>query len=325
MATETSGPGTTVANPNAHAAQFLPHYAARGKVAVITGASRGVGLETAKQLGSQGAEIVMVVRDQTRGELARSQVAEVATGKPPALLIADLSVQADIRRVAEEVADRYDHVDVLLNNAGNAFNRREQSADGRELTWAINHLAPFLLTELLLPLIARAPEGRVVNVTTEVYSRKLDLDNLEGKRKYSWMGAYRISKLGVVLFTTELARRLSGTGVTVIAVSPGPTKTNFGGGGPSGAMGLVTGVLKHTPLLKRPDQAAEGVAWAATAPQLVGNSGALYMRGKQLSLKGVARDESLAARVWNISEHQTGVDSARSAVAAVAAAGGSRA
>jgi NAD(P)-dependent dehydrogenase (short-subunit alcohol dehydrogenase family) len=311
----------TVANPNADAAQLLPQYAVRGKVAVITGASSGVGLETAKQLARQGAEIVMIVRDQTRGEHARSQVAEVATGKPPAMLIADLSVQADIRRVVEEVADRYDHVDVLLNNAGNAFNRREQSADGRELTWAINHLAPFLLTELLLPLLARAPEGRIVNVTTEVYSRTLDLGNLEGEHKYSWMGAYRISKLGVVLFTTELARRIAGSGVTVVAVSPGPTKTNFGGGGPSGAMGLVTGVLKHTPLLKPADQSAEGIAWAATARELTDNSGALYMRRKRLSLKGVANDPSLAARVWSISEQQTGVDPARSAVAAVSAAG----
>ena len=102
---------------------------------------------------------------------------------------------------------------------------------------------------MLLPLLVRAPAGRVVNLFTEVYSRKLDLDNLEGERKYSFMGAYRISKLGVVLFTTELARRIKGSGVTVVAVSPGPTKTNFGGDGPSGVMGLLTGVLKRTPLL----------------------------------------------------------------------------
>jgi NAD(P)-dependent dehydrogenase (short-subunit alcohol dehydrogenase family) len=321
MATETRNPGLTVAAPNAGAAQFSPQQAVRDKVIVITGASSGVGLEAAKQLASRGAEIVMVVRDRTRGEHARSQVAEVASGKAPALLIADLSVQADIRRVAEEVADRYDHVDVLLNNAGNAFNRREQSADGYELTWAINHLAPFLLTELLLPLLLRAPAGRVVNLTTEVYSHKLDLDNLEGERKYSFMGAYRISKLGVVLFTTELARRIKGSGVTVVAVSPGPTRTNFGGGGPSGAMGLVTGVLKRTPLLKPADRSAAWIVWAATAPELAHNSGAVYLRRKQLSLKGAAHDQSLAAQLWSISERQTGVDPARSAVAAVSAAG----
>ena len=297
-----------------------PQRPVRDKIVVITGASSGLGLETAKQLAGQAAEIVMIVRDRTRGELARSQVAEVATGKSPVLLIADLSVQADIRRLAHEIRCRYDRVDILINNAGNAFDHREQSADGFELTWATNHLAPFLLTELLLPLIVRAPAGRIVNVTTEVYSRKLDLDNLEGERKYTWMGAYRISKLGVVLFTTELARRIKGSGVSVVLVSPGPTKTNFGSGGPSGVMGLVTGMMKHTPLLKSADQAAKGIAWAATAPELVDNSGALYMHEKQLSLKGAANDQSLAAQVWSISETQTGIDPARSSVKAASAA-----
>lgn len=291
----------------------------RDKVVLITGASSGLGLETAKQLAGQGAQIVMLVRDQTRGEDAQAQVAEVASGKSPALLVADLSVQADIRRVAQQVTDRYDHLDILINNAGNAFDHREQSPDGRELTWATNHLAPFLLTELLLPLLVGAPAGRIVNVTTEVYSRKLDLDNLEGERKYSWMGAYRMSKLGVVLFTAELQRRIKGSGVSVVLVSPGPTKTNFGGGGPAGAMGLVTDLLKHTPLLKSPDHAAEGIAWAATAPELEGNSGALYMRKKQRSLKGAAKKQPLATQVWSISELQTGIDPAHSAVAAISA------
>jgi NAD(P)-dependent dehydrogenase (short-subunit alcohol dehydrogenase family) len=300
-----------------------PDQPVRDKVVVITGASSGLGLETAKQLAGQGGEVVMIVRDRARGEHARSQVAEIATGKSPVLLIADLSVQADIRRVAQEVRNRYDHVDILINNAGNAFNNREQSADGIELTWATNQLAPFLLTNLLLPTLIAAPAGRVVNVTTEVYSRKLDLDNLQGERKYSWMGAYRTSKLRVVLFTTELARRIAGSGVTVASVSPGPTKTNFGGGGPSGLMGVVTGVLKHTPLLKPADKAAEGIVWAATSPELAGTPAALYMHHKQLKLKGAATDPNIAAKIWAISEEQTGVGSGRSSVAAVTAAGGS--
>jgi retinol dehydrogenase 12 len=298
-----------------------PRQPVRDKIVVITGASSGLGLETARQLAGQGGEIVLIVHDQAGGEHARSQVAEAAAGKSPVLLIADLSVQADIRRVAQQVRDLYDHVDILINNAGAAFSRREQSADGLELTWATNQLGPFLLTELLLPLLVSAPAGRIVNVVSEFYSRRLDLDNLQGHRKYSYFGAYSASELGKVLFTTELARRIKGSGVTVVSVSPGPARTNFSK--PSGVLGLVLGVMQHTPMVKPADQAAKGIAWAAIAPELAGNSGALYMRGKQLSLKGAANDQSLAARVWSISEQQTGVDPARSAVAAVSAAGGS--
>jgi NAD(P)-dependent dehydrogenase (short-subunit alcohol dehydrogenase family) len=289
-----------------------PDRPASAQVMVVTGATSGLGLETAIQLARQGPEVVMICRDRTRGERAQAEVASVATGKPPVLMLADLSVQAEVHHVAGEVKDRYEEVDVLINNAGSAFNTRQLSADGFELTWATNHLAPFLLTDLLLPVLIAVPPGRVVNVITEVYSRNLDLDNLDGQRNYSWMGAYRTSKLGVVLFTTELARRIEGSGVSVVAVSPGPTKTDFGGGGPSGLMGVVTKVLKHTPLLKPPDQAAQGIVWAATAPELVGSPGALYMHRKRLTPKGAATDPILAAKLWAISEKQTGIDLAHS-------------
>jgi NAD(P)-dependent dehydrogenase (short-subunit alcohol dehydrogenase family) len=311
MATQTANAATTGTTVEG---------AARGKVVVITGASSGLGLETAKQLARQGAEIVMVVRDHTRGEQARTQISQVATGKPSVLLLADLSVQAEIRRVAEEIKARYDRVDILINNAGSAFNTRQESADGLELTWATNHLAPFLLTDLLLPLLTAAPAGRIVNLTTEVYSHELDLDNLQGERKFSWMGAYRASKLGTVLFTTELARRIEGSGVTAVSISPGPTKTNFGGGGPSGLIGVVTTVLKHTPLLKTPERAAESIVWAATAPELETSPGAVYLRHKRLTLKGAATNPTLAAKIWAISETQTGIDLGHSNVAAVSAA-----
>jgi NAD(P)-dependent dehydrogenase (short-subunit alcohol dehydrogenase family) len=296
-----------------------PDGTVRDKVVVVTGASSGLGFETARQLSQEGAEVVMICRDPARGQRAWSQVAGLATRRPPVLMLADLSVQAEVRRLADEVKGRYDRVDVLVNNAGNAFNSRQQSADGFELTWATNDLAPFLLTHLLLPALMAAPAGRVVNVTTEVYSRKLDLDNLEGQGKYSWMGAYRVSKLGIVLFTTELARRIEDSSVTVLAVSPGPTKTNFGGGGPSGLMGVTTRLLKHTPLLKPADQASEGIVWAATAPELVDTPGALYMHRKRLALKGAATDPALAARLWAISEKQTGIDPARPAGAGATA------
>src|SRR5258708_4782878 len=161
---------------------WSPRQPARDRVVAIRGASGGVGLEAARQRAGRGGEMVMIVRNQAGGEHARSQVAEAATGKPPVLLTADLSVQADIRRVAHQVKDRYAHADILVNNAGAAFSRREQSADGLELTWATNYLAPFLLTELLLPLLV-APAGRIVNVVSEIYWRKLDMGNLQAERE----------------------------------------------------------------------------------------------------------------------------------------------
>jgi NAD(P)-dependent dehydrogenase (short-subunit alcohol dehydrogenase family) len=152
-------------------------------------------------------------------------------------------------------------------------------------------------------------------VVSEFYGRKLDMGNLQGERKYSYFGAYRASKLGEVLFTTELARRIKASGVTVVSVSPGPTRTNFAM--PSGALGVVLGMMQRTPMFKPAGQAAQGIAWAATAPEPAGHPGALYVRGKQLTLKGAATDPSLAAQIWRISEQQTGIDPARSAVAAV--------
>lgn len=298
------------------------HSGVRDQVVVVTGASSGLGLETAKQLASEGAEVVMICRDRTRGEKARSQVAKAASGKPPALILADLSVQAEVRRAGQEVRERYDAIDILINNAGSAFNSREQSADGLELTWATNHLAPFLLTDLLLPALIAVPAGRVVNVTSEIYSRKLDLDNLQGERKYSYFGAYRLSKLGNVLFTTELARRIERSGVTVVSVSPGPARTNFGGGGPSGVMGAVTSVMKRTPVFKSAAHAAEGIVWTATAPESEIIPGALFMRRKRLRLKGAATDPASATKVWSISEQQTGIDPSGSSVAAVSGASG---
>jgi NAD(P)-dependent dehydrogenase (short-subunit alcohol dehydrogenase family) len=288
------------------------------KVAVVTGASSGLGLETARQLAARGAEVVLVCRDPGRGEAARVAVAELATANPPALVLADLSDQGQVRRVAEEIRSRYDRVDTLVNNAGSAFAERRLSVDGIERTWATNHLAPFLLTELLLPLLVAAPEARVVNVASEIYSKKLDMHNLQGDRKYSFFSAYRVSKLGNVLFTRELAQRIKGSGVTAVSVSPGPAKTNFGADGPGGVMGAITGIVRRTPIFRPAAEAAEGIVWAATAPELRGSAGSLYTRHKELKLNGAASDPVLGRTIWQISETQTGIDPAGSSVAIVA-------
>ena len=198
------------------------------KTVVVTGANSGVGFLAAKHLAEAGAEIVMVCRDAGRGEEARARIAESATGPPPELFVADLSSQEEIRDLARDIRFAYDQIDVLLNNAGGVFAKRELNADGIEKTFATNHLAPFLLTNLLLDLVQAAPAGRVVTVATEIDANKLDFANLQGERSYQFFTAYQRSKLSNILFSFELARRLEGTTATFNAVSPGPSETGFG-------------------------------------------------------------------------------------------------
>jgi NAD(P)-dependent dehydrogenase (short-subunit alcohol dehydrogenase family) len=292
----------------------------KNKIVVLTGANSGVGFAAAHELARRGGLIAMVCRDQTRGTEARRRLAEAATGRAPALLIADLSSQAAIRHLAEEINDRYDHIDVLINNAGGVFDRRELTVDGIEKTLATNHLAPFLLTHLLLPLVIAAPGGRIVAVGSEIYSRKLEFENLQGEQKYGFLDAYKRSKLGNVLFTGELARRLQGSGVTANAVSPGPAKTRFGDN-MHGRAALFPKVIKRMPFFKNPEKASRTIVYAASSAELDGVSGRLYMRGKELKLKPIARDRELAARLWTVSEQLCHIDPRSSAVAIIASHG----
>jgi NAD(P)-dependent dehydrogenase (short-subunit alcohol dehydrogenase family) len=271
------------------------------KTVVVTGANSGVGFVTAKQLAEAGAEIVMVCRDPGRGEAARAQVAEIATGPAPQLFIADLSSQAEIRDVARDLHLAYDLIDVLLNNAGSVFNKGERSIDGIEKTFATNHLAPFLLTNLLQDQLLAAPAARVVTVATEIYSRKLDFENLQGERSYNFFKAYQQSKLCNVLFAFELARRLDGTRVTSNVVSPGPSKTGFGANmtGPAHAF---TRIMKATPRFGTPEKGARTLVYAVTDPELEGVSGQFYYKEKELATKPVTRNTEIAAHLWQISE-----------------------
>jgi NAD(P)-dependent dehydrogenase (short-subunit alcohol dehydrogenase family) len=223
------------------------------KTVVVTGANSGVGFVTAKRLAAARAEIVMVCRDPERGETARAGIAESATGPAPQLFIADLSSQEEIRGVARDIHFAHDRIDVLLNNAGSVFNKGARSIDGIEKTFATNHLAPFLLTNLLQDLLLAAPAARVVTVATEIYSRKLDFENLQGERSYNFFKAYQQSKLCNVLFAFELARRLDDTSVTSNVVSPGPSKTGFGAN-MTGPAYTFTRLMKATPRFGAPEK-----------------------------------------------------------------------
>jgi NAD(P)-dependent dehydrogenase (short-subunit alcohol dehydrogenase family) len=273
-----------------------------GARVLVTGTSSGIGLAAAEQLARSGAEVIMVSRDGVRGAEARDKVAAIATGRPPRLLSADLSSQASIRDLARHLHDGYDSIDVLINNAGTASRRRELTVDGIEKTFATNHLAPFLLTHLMIDLLVAAPAGRIVATTSESHSNRLDFDNLQGERSYNFFVAYARSKLANILFTYELARRLAGSRVTANCFTPGPTATSFGRG-QGGVMGVMSALVHF--LGQSAERSARTAVYLATSPEVNKSNGLYFFRGKPARSKPVTNDLAVAARLWTISEQLT--------------------
>lgn len=276
---------------------------------VVTGASSGVGLVTARVLAERGAAVVMVSRDPTRGAAARSIVAAAAAGPAPVLILADLSSQRAVRRLAADLCDRYERVDVLINNAAAFFRRRELTIDGIESNLATNHLAPFLLTNLLVDRIRVAPAARVVNVASESHSSSIDFDDLQSERNYHFFKTYVLSKLCNLLFTNELARRLRDTNVTVNAASPGPTLTSFGRGqgGMLGMLRVVMRVFAFLGIASTPERGARTIIRVATAPELAGVTGKFFARNGERETKPITHDAAAAARLWTVSEQLCGL------------------
>jgi retinol dehydrogenase-12 len=279
-----------------------PGMSMQERVVVITGANRGVGLACARQLAQSGAAIVMVCRDRDNSTLARNAIAASATGPKPALFIGDLSSQASIRSVAGEIRARFSRIDVLIHNAGAMFSQRELTVDGIEKTFAINHLAPFLLTDILLELLHAAPQGRIVTVGSESHSSTLDFRNLQGEKKYNFFRAYASSKLCNILFTRELARRLADSTVTANCASPGPTRTGFGDN-MTGLPALFPWIVKRIPLLLRTaEESARKIVQLASSADLSGVTGKFFLRGREAKPRIVADDHSVAERLWKVSE-----------------------
>ena len=272
------------------------------KTILITGASSGLGLATAKVLAADGAALILVCRSPARAELARREVTAAATGPAPKVLIADLASQAQVRDLAVQVEAENPQLDVLINNAGGIFATRELTDDGIERTFALNHLAPFLLTNLLIDRLKAAPAARVVTVASEAYPSRLDFDNLQGERSYHFLLAYMRSKLANILFSHELARRLQGSPVTANCLSPGPTITRFGNDltGPAALFPLI---MKRIPGLFAPVEiGARTSIQLASAPELEGVSGRFFLRGRERPTKPVTYDLNVAARLWRLSE-----------------------
>lgn len=276
-----------------------------GRTCLVTGATSGIGEQTALGLARRGARVLIVGRDRQRGERARSELA-LQSGNPEIeLLLADLASLAEVRRLADEVARRAHELHVLVNNAGVVNLSRTTTPDGFETTFAVNHLAYFLLTQQLLPLLERSAPARVVNVASDAHKfGPLDLDDLQSERRYRSMRVYGASKTANLLFTFELARRLEGRAVSVNALHPGAVGTRLGHN--NGWLGRVaTGLLK--PFFLTPEQGAETSLYLATAPELEGVSGRYFVKKREREPARHARDPVAAQRLWKESERMVGL------------------
>ncbi|WP_165224254.1 SDR family oxidoreductase [Aquisphaera insulae] len=275
----------------------------QGKVCVVTGASAGIGFITARELVRQGARVIGVGRSPERCEAAARRIREETGSRAIEYLIADLSSQADIRRLASEIRAKVPRLDVLVNNAGGIFLTRQTTVDGLELTFALNHLAYFLLTNLLLDHLKANAPARIVCVASAAHRGvRLEFDDLNGEKRYSPWRAYQRSKLANLLFVRELARRLDSSGVTVNALHPGYVKTEI-----FRADGIRGWILRRAAELFAitPERGAETSIYLAVSPDVEGVSGKYFDRKRPIETSSAARDDEAAKRLWHVSEELT--------------------
>jgi len=269
-----------------------------GRTILITGGTGGIGRAAAIGLASMGARVGITGRDRARADRAAAEIAQ-QTGNPAIdVFVADLSSQSEVRRMAGEVLGAYPRLDVLINNVGGFWAHRRVTADGLEHTFALNHLAPFLLTSLLLERLKASAPARIVTVSSGAQAMgTIDFDDLMGERHYSGSGAYNQSKLANVMFTYELARRLDGTGVTATALHPGLTNTAFSAEDPS--MGLLVKVLR--PFMGSPQRGADTAVYLASSPEAEGLSGLYFSKRKARKSNESSYDGVITRRLWDVS------------------------
>ena len=276
-----------------------------GRTVLVTGGTGGIGRATALGLARMGANVAITGRDAVRAEQTASEI-RAETGVQVVVLLADLSVQADVRRLADEALQRLPRLDVLVNNVGGYWNTRHLTVDGLERTFAVNHLAPFLLTDLLLTRLEERDQARVVNVASHAHKQgRIDFDDLQGEHSYSGARAYNQSKLANVLFTHELARRLRGNTVTVNALHPGVVSTSFGAEDPGRTQRLLVPLLR--PLMRDAARGAATSIFVASAPELQGVTGRYFRNNKARTPSALSRNTATAARLWHASAAVAGV------------------
>jgi retinol dehydrogenase-14 len=278
----------------------------RGKTILITGATSGIGLEASVELARRGARVVMVGRDPGRTEAAVAGVIARSGSRDVSHLLCDFSSQASIRALAADVLRGFDRLDVLVNNAGGVNKARRLTVDGIEMTFAVNHLGYFLLTNLLRDLLVRSAPARVVTVASIGHRRgTLDFADLGFERGYSIMRAYTRSKLANVLFAAELARRLAGTGVTSNSLHPGSAATNIWSGAPAWAKPLIQ--VLYRPFFLSAEKGGATIVQLAASPELEGVTGKYFEKGVAVAPAPLARDETLAKRLWDVSAAMVGL------------------
>jgi NAD(P)-dependent dehydrogenase (short-subunit alcohol dehydrogenase family) len=278
-----------------------------GSVVLITGGNAGIGLETAIALARKGAHVVITSRDTTRGEKARAEIARRSGNEAVDVMQLDLASFSSVRGFAATFLDRYDRLDVLVENAGVVLGRRSVTEDSNETTLQVNHLGHFLLTDLLRDRLVASAPARVVVVGSDAHKNArggVDFDDLQSERKYRSFSVYSKTKLANILFTRELARQLDSTGVTVNCVHPGFVASRFGRDGDVGVLGSIAMPLLR-PFALSPEQGAQTSVYVASDPAVDGITGAYWVKCAPATPSDAALDDVAARRLWEVSEELT--------------------
>jgi NAD(P)-dependent dehydrogenase (short-subunit alcohol dehydrogenase family) len=277
----------------------------KDKFCLVTGATSGIGLVTARELARLGATVVLMGRSRERGEATREEIVAQTGNKNVELILADFASLASVRAGAEEFLARYNRLDVLVNNAGIFSGERRLSTDGYELTFAVNHLAPFLLTNLLLDTLKASAPARIVTVSSGAHTAgRGNFEDVRAERGYNGFPIYAESKLANVLFTYELARRLEGSGVTANCLHPGAVRTNFAGDS-QGFFAFAFSLVR--PFLLSPEQGAQTSIFLAASPEVEGVNGKYFANRRAQTSSSVSYDRTLQERLWTMSEELTGM------------------